>query len=414
MTEAKFWPALRRRRFLAGSVALSGLSPAVAGAKAAHADQESDRSHDAIAVSHQPGIVTPQQPHAYFITFDVTTDKREALVKMLRAWSEAADRLMAGKDMPGLVDSDETDGLGQRNLTITIGFGPTLFIKEGKDRFGLASHRPAALADLPRFTGDQLVPARTGGDLCVQCCADDPQTTLHASRILTRLAYDSATPRWAQAGFLPNFGKGKTPRNLMGFKDGTINPETQNPKTADRYIWAAASDLPWMQGGSYLVARIIRIALEHWDRTPVAFQEETMGRQKLSGAPIGGHDEFEPLTLTQKDHDGNPVTVQNSHARLAAPEENGGAQILRRAYSYDNGLSYTAERWPPWRQGMEMDAGLLFLSWQQDPRTGFVRIFEKMSKFDMMNQYTTHIGGGLFACPGRRDGEFVGQTLFES
>ncbi|WP_406586503.1 Dyp-type peroxidase [Asaia lannensis] len=371
-----------------------------------------ERTSRAGVPSHQPGIITPQQPHAYFITFDVTTQKREVLVAMLRAWTVAADRLMAGKDMPGLVDSDETDGLGSRNLTVTIGFGPGLFIKDGKDRFGLAVHRPAALADLPRFTGDQLVPARTGGDLCVQCCADDPQTTLHASRILTRLAYDVAAPRWAQAGFLPNFGKGKTPRNLMGFKDGTINPDGQDPNSADRFIWAAPDDKPWMQSGSYLVARIIRIALEHWDRTPVSFQEETMGRQKHSGAPIGGHDEFEPLTLTQKDRDGNPVTVQNSHARLAAPEENGGAQILRRAYSYDNGLSYTAERWPPWRQGMEMDAGLLFLSWQQDPRTGFVRIFEKMAKFDMMNQYTTHIGGGLFACPGKMDGTFIGQSLF--
>jgi len=98
---------------------------------------------------------------------------------------------------------------------------------------------------------------------------------------------------------------------------------------------------------------------------------------------------------------------------MRAPETNDGAQILRRAYSYDNGLSFIAERWPPWRQGMMLDAGLMFLCWQRDPRTGFVKVFENMAKFDMMNQFTTYIGSGLFACPpGARPGGFIGETLF--
>jgi deferrochelatase/peroxidase EfeB len=369
-------------------------------------------------VSHQPGIVTPQQPFLYFITFDLTAEKRQDVAELMRRWTLAADSLMAGRPVPGLVDSEESEGLSAKDLTLTFGFGPGLFSKDGpggsKDRYNLASLRPAPLADLPRFTGDQLVPAHTGGDLCVQSCADDPQTAFHAVRILARLAYDVATPRWAQTGFLPDFGKGKTPRNLMGFKDGTINPHIHDPKAMNQDVWAAPGDLLWMQGGSYLVARIIRMALEHWDRMKVAFQEQTMGRQKQSGAPIGGHGEFEPLTLKQTDKDGNPITAESAHARLAAPEENGGAQILRRAYSYNNGLSYIAERWPPWRQGNEFDAGLMFLAYQQDPRTGFTKIFERMSKFDMMNQFTTHVGGGLFACPGRTAKGYVGQALLEA
>jgi deferrochelatase/peroxidase EfeB len=64
---------------------------------------------------------------------------------------------------------------------------------------------------------------------------------------------------------------------------------------------------------------------------------------------------------------------------------------------------------------MEYDAGLLFVCYQSDPRTGFIRIFEKMSKFDMMNQFVTNTGGGLFACPGgAAKGEFIGQKLFET
>lgn len=366
------------------------------------------------SVPHQPGIATPQQPFLYFIAFDLTAEKRQDVAALMRRWSMAADALMAGRPVPGFVDPQDAEGLSAKGLTLTFGFGPGLFLKDGKDRYNLAARRPAPLADLPRFNGDQLVPAHTGGDLCIQSCAGDPQTAFHAIRVLAALAYDTATPRWAQTGFMPSFGKGKTPRNLMGFKDGTINPDIDNPKVADRVLWAAPDDLPWMQGGTYLVARIIRMALEHWDRMKVRFQEQTMGRQKQSGAPIGGHREFEPLTLKQMDEDGNPVMAQGAHARLAAPEENEGAQILRRAYAYDNGLSYVAERWPPWRQGNEFDAGLMFLAYQQDPRTGFTKIFERMSKFDMMNQFTTHVGGGLFACPGRMPGDYVGQRLLEA
>jgi len=144
----------------------------------------------------------------------------------------------------------------------------------------------------------------------------------------------------------------------------------------------------------------------------LGFQEQTVGRQKLSGAALGKTHEMDPIDLDAVDHDGNPLIPENSHVRLGAPATNDGAQILRRSYSYDNGLSFVAERWPPWRQGLELDAGLLFLCYQRDPRTGFVKIFENMAKFDMMNQFVTHIGGGLFACPpGAAKGEFIGQRL---
>lgn len=169
-----------------------------------------------------------------------------------------------------------------------------------------------------------------------------------------------------------------------------------------------------MVGGSYLVARPARIALEHWDRMKVGFQEQTMGRHKMSGAPIGKSREMDPLDFDTVDADGNPVIAENAHIRLAAPEQNNGAQMLRRSYSYNNGLSFIAERWPPWRQGMEFDAGLLFVCYQRDPRRAFIPMFDKMSRFDMMNQFVTHIGGGVFACPGGvRRGEHLGQKLFQ-
>jgi len=393
---------------------------------------------------HQGGIATPAQQHSYFAAFDLTTSRREDVIALLRSWTSAAARMAAGETAQPLedglnpvgsdsdaktkgyddeekrdprtmaADSGEALELSPARLTVTFGFGGGLFSKDGKDRYGLASRRPVALVELPKFTGDQLVEAQTGGDLAVQACADDPQVAFHAVRQLVRLAENVAQLRWVQTGFIPGYKAGDTPRNLMGFRDGTNNPSGEDPKAMDKFIWVGGEGPGWMHGGSYLVVRRIRIALEHWDRMKVAFQEETVGRHKYSGAPLGKQKEFDALDLDATDKDGNPLIPENSHVRLAAAASNDGAQILRRPYSYNDGINFTAERWPPWRQGLEYDAGLFFVAYQRDPRTGFIKIFEKMSKLDMMNQFVTHVGGGLFACPGgAAEGGFIGQALFE-
>jgi deferrochelatase/peroxidase EfeB len=310
-------------------------------------------------------------------------------------------------------DSGEALGLPPARLTITFGFGSGLFLKDGQDRYGLTARRPEALVDLPKFNGDQLVEAHTGGDLSVQACADDPQVAFHAARQLARLAYGVAEVRWAQTGFLPQCAPNETPRNLMGFKDGSNNPRTSDPRAMRQFVWVGDEGPDWMHGGSYLIVRRIRIALEHWDRMSVDFQEQNVGRKKYSGAPLTGKNEFDSPNLDANDKDGNLIIADNAHIRLASADNNDGARILRRPYSYNDGVNFTSERWPPWRQGMEYDAGLLFVSYQRDPRTGFIKIFDGLSKLDMMNQFATHTGGGLFACPGGiSEGEYVGQRLF--
>jgi deferrochelatase/peroxidase EfeB len=364
---------------------------------------------------HQGGILTPAQSHTYFAAFDLAATKRKDVIGTLRDWTSAAARLSAGQtdDAPGS-DSGEASGLSPARLTITFGFGPGLFLKNGQDRYGLAARRPEALVDLPKFNGDQLVDANTGGDISVQACADDPQVAFHAVRQLARLADGAAKVRWAQTGFLPGTPAGQTPRNLMGFKDGTNNPSIRDPGAMDKFVWVGSDGPQWMRGGSYVVVRRIRIALEHWDRMTLEFQEQTIGRKKNSGSPLGGAGEFDPPDLNAADKDGNPIIADNAHIRLAAAAGNQGVQILRRPYSYNDGVNFTSERWPPWRQGIEYDAGLLFVAYQRDPRTAFIRMFDKMSKLDMLNQFTTHTGGGLFACPGGiADGEYIGQRLFD-
>jgi deferrochelatase/peroxidase EfeB len=178
-------------------------------------------------------------------------------------------------------------------------------------------------------------------------------------------------------------------------------------------VWVGSEGPAWMQGGSYLVARRIRIALEHWDRSEIDYQEQVVGRHKISGAPLGGHGEFDTPDFNAADREGNPVIPEDAHIRLGAHEANDGARILRRAYSYNDGANVIAERWPPWRQGMSYDAGLFFLAYQKDPRTGFIRIFERMAQLDAMNQFTTHVASALFAIPpGVAPGSFIGQALF--
>jgi deferrochelatase/peroxidase EfeB len=355
---------------------------------------------------HQAGIATPQQSQVAFMAFDVAGKDRAALAALLRGWTDAARRLTAGQAVDG--DGGSANGLGPARLTLTFGFGPGLFTP---GRFGLETRRPDALAELPRFNGDQLDPARSGGDLAVQACADDPQVALHAVRELARLAYGAAFPRWMQTGFLPDAPSGETPRNLMGFRDGTRNL-TPGTEAFDQGVWAGDEGPAWMRGGSYLVARRIRIALEHWDRTDVDFQEQTIGRAKASGAPLGARAEHDTPDFNLADKDGNPLIGERAHLRLGAPETNSGAAMLRRGYGYNDGLAFTAERWPPWRQGMLLDAGLFFLAYQRDPRTAFTKVFARMAKLDMLNQYTTHTGSAVFACPpGVQVGRYIGETL---
>ena len=411
-------PGPSRRRLLSSAGGLVALAGSAVGARAAETAVPHPAGTEPFWGPHQSGIVTPQQTHTYFMALDLATTKREEVVQLLRMWTDVAARLTVGQTAQDLGtdlstpghDSADALGLGPARLTLTFGFGAGLFAKDGQDRYGLAAQRPEALVDLPRFNGDQLVSERTGGDLSIQACADDPQVAFHAVRQLAHKAYGAAEIRWTQSGFLSRPANRETPRNLMGFKDGT-----QRPIDMDKVVWVGAEGPAWMKGGSYVVARRIRMALEHWDRTNVDFQEQTMGRHKYSGAPLGLKHELDPLQLDRTDADGNPVIPETSHVRLANVASTSGAEILRRGYSYNDGVNFTAERWPPWRQGMAYDAGLFFVAYQRDPRTGFMQVFETMSKFDMLNQFVTHVGGGLFACMGgARPGEYIGQRLFVS
>jgi deferrochelatase/peroxidase EfeB len=367
----------------------------------------------------QGGITTPTQGASYFASFDCTTTQRSEVRDLLRTWSEAAARLSVGQPAGSLAgrgsdiepDAMDTLELGPARLTVTIGLGTGLFSKDGEDRYGLASRRPAALVDLPRFPNDQLIAQKTGGDLTLQACADDPEVAFHAVRELARLSAGAAQLRWVQAGFNETPASSGTPRNLMGFKDGTINP-TGNQ--LDDFVFVGNEGPDWMRGGSYVVARRIRISIEHWDQKSLSVQEQVIGRSKVSGAPLGESGEFDALDLSKTDRQGNPLIPIDAHVRLSAPQNNHGQMILRRSYAYNDGMSEFNERWPPWQQALLYDAGLLFMAYQRDPRKGFIPIFQNLAENDALGQFTTQTGSVIAAIPPAASGpgHFVGEGLF--
>ena len=191
--------------------------------------------------------------------------------------TRAPDHRDLGRAEP---DSGEAVGLGPARLTVNIGFGPGLFGVDGPDRFSIADRWPIQLADLPAYPGDALHASTAGGDLTMHACADDPQVAFHAVRQLVRAGAAVTSLRWSQSGFNEADASHGTPRNLLGFKDGTSNPST-NAELAE-FVWAGTEAPEWMVGGTYLVMRRIRVSLEHWDAQTLRSQERTIGRHKVT------------------------------------------------------------------------------------------------------------------------------------
>ncbi|TJZ55505.1 deferrochelatase/peroxidase EfeB [Streptomyces piniterrae] len=395
-----------------GAVAAGGTAAALRTGSDAQPAAADATAGSAVAFhgAHQAGIATAVQDRLHFAAFDVTTDDRDELIALLKEWTKAAALMTSGAAVGGGAvgglaeappdDTGEALGLPPSRLTLTFGIGPTLFEKDGKDRFGIKDRRPDALIDLPQFPGDNLDKTRSGGDLCIQACADDPQVAVHAIRNLARIGFGRIVMRWSQLGFGKTSSttpEAQTPRNMMGFKDGTRNIAGTDAAALKKHVWVSEKDGPeWMVGGSYLVARRIRMHIEIWDRTSLKEQEDIIGRDKGEGAPIG--------KKRERDEPNLKAMLPDAHVRLAHPDSNGGARILRRGYSFTDGTDGLGR----------LDAGLFFLAYQRDVQDGFVPIQKRLASIDTLNEYIQHVGSGIFAVPpGVRDkNDWWGRELF--
>lgn len=348
---------------------------------------------------HQAGIITSQQTYGYLASFDIEVSSRKKVIDLFQTWTRFADLTSQGghlqnddNDMLPPADTGEALGLGAAKLTFTIGYGPTFFEKDGKDRFGIKHKRPHYLKQIPHMAHDSLKEEYCDGDICVQVCADDQQVAFHGIRNFIRLASGIATIRWLEEGFL-RAPKEVTPRNLFGFKDGTANQDHATKSGFQKVVWAEKSEPEWMQDGSYLGYRKIQMLLEIWDRSSLMDQEDTFGRKKHSGAAYGKKGEFEKVDSKKLPTD--------SHVRLAKETNQ---QMQRRAYSYTAGVDN--------RTG-NLDAGLLFICFTQNPDKQFLPMLKIMGKMDKLNEYTIPIGSALFACQGGLEpGEYFGEKIF--
>jgi deferrochelatase/peroxidase EfeB len=403
---------------LAGGAMAAGLAPQVSHAatpagEAAEPDQALE-SRQPFYGLHQSGVTTARPPAGLVVSFDVLAKSRADLERLLRKLTERIAFLMQGGPAPAIdpkFPAPDSGLLGPvvmpGNLTMTVAFGASLF----DSRFGLGAAKPVHLERMPQFPNDALEAESCHGDILIQICSDTPDTSIHALRDVIRNFPDLLALRWKIEGF--NAGPRAanqppvTPRNLLGFKDGTANPDPDDNLAMNRLVWVGSesSEPAWVAGGSYQVVRIIRNFVERWDRTPLQEQQTIIGREKMSGAPLAMAGEREI-----PDYAGDPKGERirlDAHIRLANPR-NGESQanlILRRPYNYSRGVSKSGQ----------LDMGLLFICFQANLKDGFVAVQNRLNG-EPLEEYIKPVGGGFFfALPGvPAKGFYLGQSLMEA
>ena len=244
--------------------------------------------------------------------------------------------------------------------------------------------------------------------MLLQICAGHRDTVVHALRELLRPVRGALALRWSVDGF-QSAERGPSPhssrRNLFGFRDGTANPDVTDPKLMDRLVWVqpGGGEPAWAAGGTYQVVRVIRMHVEFWDRVGLREQEQMIGRERDTGAPLGGTDEFENPRF-DLDPKGERIPL-DAHIRLANPREPKtiDQRILRRAYNYQRASTRPASS----------TSASLFVAFNQDIERQFVAIQKRLDEEPMVD-YITPVGGGYFFAPrgARGAGDWVGSGLF--
>jgi deferrochelatase/peroxidase EfeB len=395
------------RRSLLGGLAAAGVVAAGSTVTLRGASPSEASAVHAFEGVHQQGIVTPAQAHATYVSLDVTAASGRELVDLFQELTSTARSLTSGGTPPNVgIGAPPSDSgvLGPvvpaDGLTITASVGASLF----DDRFGLVSSKPARLRRMEDFANDDLDRSVRDGDLLLQICGHHQDTTLHALREITRATRGALQVRWRKDGFHSPPRPSGTPRNLMGFHDGTANPSTTNASLMDELVWTrAGGDEPdWVDGGTYHVVRQIRMLVEFWDRISIHEQENIFGRRRDSGAPLTGSYETDV-----PDYAADPtgdVIQMDAHIRLANPrtEQAKKQQILRRGYNYDAGTDANGN----------LDMGLIFTCFNADLERQFVAIQKRLAD-EPLADYISPIGGGyFFALPGVRDHQdWLGRRL---
>jgi deferrochelatase/peroxidase EfeB len=364
--------------------------------------------------AHQAGITTPTPGVGIVAAFDVTADDRKGLESLFRKLTARIAFLTtggpyqrAGDKFPPLDSGILGPEVTPDNLTVTVAVGNSLF----DQRFGLASVKPQRLQRMKSFPNDALDSDWCHGDLMIQFCANRPETAIHALRDIIKNTPGLLALRWKLDGFLPTIAQKAhekmTGRNLLGFKDGTGNPDPSNSEIMKQVVWVGSErgEPAWAVGGSYQVVRIIRHFLERWDRTPLQEQEAIFGRTRDEGAPIGKEKEFDDPNYPA-DPEGKLVPL-TAHMRLANPRtpETRPSLLLRRAFNYSRGVTKSGQ----------LDMGLIFICFQADLEASFLAVQKRLNG-EPLEEYIKPTGGGYyFVLPGvPSEGNYLGQGMLEA
>ena len=198
--------------------------------------------------------------------------------------------------------------------------------------------------------------------------------------------------RWSQLGFGRTSSTSRsqeTPRNLMGFKDGTANIRAEDTDAMRRYVWLGRGDGPaWMRGGSYMVTRRIRMLLEVWDRSALEDQQQTIGRPSTAAPRWARQRSPTRSTSTPSGWQTDDPGQLPRAARLGLGERR-RADPAPRLLLHRRGRRATrrARRRP-----------LLHLL-PARPGRQFVAIQRRLGASDALDEYIKHVGSAVFAVP---------------
>jgi putative iron-dependent peroxidase len=250
----------------------------------------------------------------------------------------------------------------EARLGCVVGIG-----SEAWDRLYPGLPRPASLHRLPVYDGPVHSAPSTPGDLLFHIRAQRMDLCFELAQRLTEHLGDTATVIDEVHGF-----RSFDERDLLGFVDGTENPEGDGAFEAVTVTGEQDRDFA---GSSYVVVQKYLHDLTAWDALSTEQQERAIGRTKLSDLEMS-----------------DDVKPPDSHIALNVIEdENGDEQDILR-FNLPFGTVGTRE------------FGTYFIGYAKDPAV-IEQMLENMfygtedAVHDRILDFSTAITGNLFAVP---------------
>lgn len=346
--------------------------------------------------AHQNGIELELQKHTQVLAFNIEANTdAAAMLRWMGLLTDDIERLTL--NLPSLGDPTPELAFGVDRLTVTLGFGKSIFQK-----LGLQAKLPEQFAEIPPLKIDRLEDRYCSTDVLIQVSSDNQVTLNHATRTLIRDSTGFANLEWVQSGFSNGRVSGSQnikQRNLMGQVDGTDNPRLYSQDFANQ-VWITNGPA-WLIGGTQVVIRRIRMNLDTWDSLGREQKERVIGRNLENGAPLGKSHEFDAPDFDAEDALGLKKIPEYAHIRNAAAQ-NLEERFFRRPFNYEtsNGNG-------------EVESGMVWIAYAKNLATQYLPVQLRLAESDLLNLWTTPVGSAVYLVPrGFKKGETLAADLF--